>query len=60
MKQKKLYDIFSSRQNAPKIEDKKKIIVDYREKNSLVASELISLGFEVEFNSTISLYSIFS
>ena len=49
MKQKKLYDVFSSRQNIQKSEDKKKIIIDYREKNSLVASELISLGFEVEF-----------
>jgi len=28
---------------------KPKIIVDYREKNSLVASELVGLGFEIEF-----------
>jgi len=28
---------------------KPKIIVDYREKNSLVISELINLGFEIEF-----------
>jgi ERCC4-type nuclease len=30
-------------------EEKSKVIVDYREKNSLVASELFSLGFETEF-----------
>src|SRR4030043_226220 len=29
--------------------EKKKIFIDYREKNSLVASELIHLGFEIEF-----------
>jgi ERCC4-type nuclease len=31
------------------MQPKQKILVDYREKNSLVASELIKLGFEVEF-----------
>lgn len=31
------------------IEKKQKIIVDYREKNSLVISELIHLGLEIEF-----------
>jgi len=50
MKQKKLYEIFSTRKIESKKEEiKKKIIVDYREKNSFVASELISLGLEVEF-----------
>ncbi len=29
--------------------EKQKIIIDYREKNSLVASELVELGFEIEF-----------
>lgn len=32
-----------------KLEEKQKIIADYREKNSLVPSELVSLGLEVEF-----------
>ncbi len=32
-----------------KKEEKQKIIIDYREKSSLVASELIKLGFEIEF-----------
>jgi ERCC4-type nuclease len=49
MKQKKLYDIFSHKKLPEKKEQKKKIIVDYRERNSLVASELISFGFDVEF-----------
>lgn len=42
------FDIFSKKkQKAPK--PKTKIVVDHREKNSLVASELIKLGFEIEF-----------
>lgn len=50
MKQKKLYEIFAG-SNKTKIKEKpkQKIFVDYREKNSMVASELIHLGFEVEF-----------
>ncbi|MCH7567850.1 MAG: hypothetical protein IIA87_00340 [Nanoarchaeota archaeon] len=32
-----------------KIKEKPKVIVDHREKNSLVISELIKLGFEIEF-----------
>ncbi len=50
---KPLFDIFSKpqkRENSNIIEAKKpKIIIDYREKNSLVASELVSLGMEIEF-----------
>lgn len=48
---KPLFDIFSKRQGTKKEIKKEppKIIIDYREKNSLVASELISLGLEVEF-----------
>ena len=44
------FNIFpkSKRTEKSKIE-KQKIFVDYREKNSLVASELISYGFEIEF-----------
>lgn len=44
---KKLADIFSKKKTKPK--NKVTIIVDYREKNSLVVSELIPLGMEVEF-----------
>jgi len=44
-----LYNIFSkTKDKMPKI-NSVKIIVDNREKNSLVASELIHLGHEVEF-----------
>lgn len=49
-KMKELFDIFS--QNSSRIKKqipKEKIIIDYREKNCLVASELIKLGFDVEF-----------
>ena len=43
-----LLNIFSKRGNKRK-EKKITIIVDYREKNSLVAAELMKLGFNVEF-----------
>lgn len=46
---KKIEDIFSKKPQKIKIREKSKIIIDYREKNSLVASELIKLGFEIEF-----------
>ncbi len=48
---KPLLDIFSKHERIKeeKKEEKTKIIVDYREKNSLVASELSNLGIEVEF-----------
>lgn len=50
---KPVYDIFSSKKTMKEKTPKKfvgeKIIVDYREKNSSVASELIKLDFEVEF-----------
>jgi Fanconi anemia group M protein len=50
MKQKKMFEIFSTpRKTEIKEKPKQKIFVDYREKNSMVASELIHLGFEVEF-----------
>jgi len=51
MKPKPLFDIFSKRTHKIKKreEDKPKIIIDYREKNSLVASELIRLELNVEF-----------
>lgn len=43
-----LLDIFS-KSKRKKREKKIKILVDYREKNSLVASSLIRMGLEVEF-----------
>ena len=47
---KPMLDIFSKpKQREVKEKPKQKIFVDYREKNSMVASELIHLGFEVEF-----------
>ncbi|MDO8460685.1 MAG: ERCC4 domain-containing protein [Nanoarchaeota archaeon] len=41
-------DIFSKKKDKEK--ERINIIVDYREKNSLVVSHLISMGFEVEFS----------
>jgi len=57
---KQIFDIFSKSQSkrvgeqghggkSPTQKPKPKIIVDYREKNSLVISELINLGIEIEF-----------
>ncbi len=45
---KPIFDIFSKRSRKEKITEKPKIIADYREKNSLVISELASLGIETE------------
>jgi len=48
---KPLLDIFSKPRRIreePK-QERQKIIIDYREKNSLVASTLVELGFEIEF-----------
>jgi len=50
----KFFDIFSKSSSTvlnPKKPDsvKQKIIVDYREKNSLVSSVLVNLGFEIDF-----------
>jgi len=42
-------DIFLIKKKEVKETPKQKIIIDYREKNSLVASYLIKAGFEVEF-----------
>jgi len=49
MKTKQFFDIFSKKRIKTKEKIKQKILVDYREKNSLVSSELIKLGLEVEF-----------
>lgn len=48
MKPKPLFNIFSKKTPIKKIENLR-IIADYREKNCLVASELIEHGIEVEF-----------
>ncbi|RLG12480.1 hypothetical protein DRN73_02390 [Candidatus Pacearchaeota archaeon] len=42
-------NIFSKKRIQKKEIPKPKIIIDYRERNSLIASELISLGFKIEF-----------
>jgi len=47
MKAKQLFNIFSNKKSKKK-KTKKKIIVDYREKNSLVISELVEYGFDIE------------
>jgi len=53
IKVKPIYDIFSKREKKVNqkntYESKPKILIDYREKQSLVPSELISLGLEIEF-----------
>ncbi len=47
---KPLHNIFSAKkQRIKKDFPKPKIIIDYREKQSLVASELVKLGFEIKF-----------
>ncbi len=45
---KKIFDIFSKKHSGH-VKEKPKAIVDYREKNSLIPSELIHLGLEIEF-----------
>jgi Fanconi anemia group M protein len=46
---KEIFDIFSKRKDIIKEESKIKIIIDNRERNSLVFSELKKLGFQIEF-----------
>ena len=46
---KPILNIFSRKKLKIKKSEKQKIIIDYREKNSLVASVLVSLGAEIEF-----------
>jgi len=46
---KQIFDIFSKKPRIRKEKPKPKIIIDIREKNSLVNSELINLGLETEF-----------
>ena len=45
-----IHDIFSFKKSKPiSVKPKEKIIIDYREKNCLVPSNLKKLGFEIEF-----------
>src|SRR3989344_4544576 len=44
----KFFDIFSKKEPKKENVEKPQVIADYREKNSLVISELISLGMNVE------------
>ena len=48
---KTIFNIFSKKDfhKATKVPEKLKMIIDYREKNSLVISELTSMGIEIEF-----------
>tara|TARA_Y100000034_G_scaffold119266_1_gene160868 strand:- start:16540 stop:17220 length:681 start_codon:yes stop_codon:yes gene_type:complete len=45
---KQIFDIFSKKRSLIR-KDNPKIIIDYRERNSLVASKLINLGLDIEF-----------
>jgi Fanconi anemia group M protein len=45
---KEIFNIFSKRKLPKKEREKPRIMVDYRERNSLVISELVSLGLDVE------------
>jgi len=51
MKMKKeIFNIFTTKEEKPKIvKPLGKITIDYREKNSFVATHLLKLGFEIEF-----------
>ncbi len=49
MKTKKLFDIFSKKKSKRKKKEKQKIIIDYREKNSMIPSELKENGLNIEF-----------
>lgn len=44
---KKIFDIFS---NKKEIEEKTLVTIDFREKNSLVPSHLVALGFKIQFS----------
>jgi ERCC4-type nuclease len=46
---KEIYDIFSKNKEKEERKINAKIIVDYREKNSLVIAEMMHLGLDVEF-----------
>lgn len=48
---KQIFDIFSKQKSrtSSAAKQKSKVVIDYRERNSLVISEMVSLGLEVEF-----------
>ena len=46
---KNVYDIFSKKRGSSKKIKERRLIIDYREKNSLVPSELLNLGFVLDF-----------
>ncbi|VVB80124.1 3'-flap repair endonuclease Xpf [uncultured archaeon] len=48
-KKEEVFDIFSRKNPLIKEESKIKIIIDHREKNSLVIQELVKMGFEIEY-----------
>jgi len=48
IEEKKVLDIFS-KEKLKKMEEPKKVLIDYREKNSLVPYSLIELGLNIEF-----------
>lgn len=48
-KQLEILDLFSRKKPIIKEESTIKIIIDYRERNSFVVSELIEMGFEIEY-----------
>lgn len=49
MQPKKFFDIFFIKKIKTKKKDQEKILIDYREKNSLVPSELVNLNLKIEF-----------
>lgn len=49
MKTKEIFSIFSTKRIKEYPKEKKKIIADYREKNSLVIANIMSLGIDIEF-----------
>ncbi|MFA5953676.1 MAG: ERCC4 domain-containing protein [Candidatus Pacearchaeota archaeon] len=49
MKIKPFQDIFDKKEKKPIKRDSQKVIIDFREKNSLVPSQLVNLGLEIEF-----------
>lgn len=49
MKAKQIFDIFSIKKRKTKEKKQETILVDYREKNSFVPSELVNLNLKIEF-----------
>jgi Fanconi anemia group M protein len=49
MEMKKIFDVFSKKPSEAAKRQAQRILADYREKNSLVISEMVSMGLDVEF-----------